>query len=106
MVNNKRRGKKFQITFEFRLTHCSSLSAKARRVTGKFCKHNELSKMEGKTHKKSKHPADLRGVCPIRDNAGAHKFKLVQNFLEAENVVQHPNLTYSSDLSPCDFFSC
>ena len=54
--------------------------------------------------KKSKSVADLRGVCPIRDNAGARKWKLVQDFLKTETVVQLPNLPYSPDLSPCDIF--
>ena len=55
-------------------------------------------------HEKSKHVADLRGLCPIRDNAGAHKCKLVSDFLETKTVVQLPDQPYSPDLSPCDVF--
>ena len=62
-----------------------------------------LSKMEGK-HEKSKHLADLRGLCPILVNASAHKCKLVQDFLETETVVLLHNPPYSPDLSPCYFF--
>ena len=71
------------------MAHCSSLSAKARKVTGKFYKNNVLLrtyfKMEGR-HEKSKHVTKLRGLCPIRDNAGAHKCKLVQDFLQKRKM--------------------
>ena len=43
-------------------------------------------------------------LCPICDNAGAHKFKLVQDFLETVTVVQLPNLPYSLDMSLYDIF--
>ena len=72
------------------MAFCSSLSVKAGKFTGKFYKNNVLSKMEGK-HEESKHVADLRDVFHIRDNAGEHKCKLVQDFLETETVVQLHN---------------
>ena len=55
-------------------------------------------------HKKSKNVADRRGLCPISDNADAHKCKLVQDFLELETGIQLPNPPYSPALSPCDNF--
>ena len=38
----------------------------------------------------------------MNDNAGANTYKLVQDFLERETVVQLYNPPYSPDLSPCD----
>ena len=38
----------------------------------------------------------------MHDNSGAHKCKLVKNFLETETVVQLPNSPYSPDWSACD----
>ena len=61
-----------------------------------------LSKM--KKHNKSKHATDLKGLCLIRDNADAHRCKLVQDLQEMETVVQLPYPPYSPDLSPRDFF--
>ena len=60
-------------------------------------------KKKGK-HDNSKHATDLRGVCLIHFNAYVHKCKLVQDLLEMETVVQLHNLSYSPDLSPCDFY--
>ena len=53
---------------------------------------------------KSKHATDLGGLCIIHDSTGAHTYKLVQDFLESETVVQLHNPPYSTDVSPCDFF--
>ena len=66
-------------------------------VTGKFYKSNLVSKIK---HEKSKHATDLRGWCLIHNNACAHKYKLVQDFLETETVAQLHHPFYSSDLSP------
>ena len=85
------------------IDHCSSLSVKARQVTGKFYKNSLVSKMK-KKHEKSKHATDLRGLCLIHENACAHKCELVPDFLEMETVVQIHNPSYSPDLSACDFF--
>ena len=38
------------------------------------------------------------------DNAPAHSALLVRNFLAKNNNVIMPQLTYSPDLAPCDFF--
>ena len=38
----------------------------------------------------------------MNDKVGAHTYKLVQDFLERETVVQLHNSPYSPDLSPCD----
>ena len=83
--------------------YCSSVNAKGRRVTGKLYKNNMVSKMKTK-YEKSKPATDLRGLYLIRDNACAHKCKLVQDFLERETEVQLHIPSYSRDLSPCDFF--
>ena len=48
---------------------------------------------------KNKHATDLRGLCLMNDNAGAHTYKLVQDFLERETVVQLHNPPYSPDFS-------
>ena len=63
-----------------------------------------LSKMKKEKHEKSKPATDLRGLSLIRDNADAHRCKLVQDLQETETVEQLPNPPYSPDLSPCDFF--
>ena len=72
-------------------------------MLGKLLRTTCFQKWKEK-HEKIKQRADISGVCPIRDNERAHKCKLVQNFLEMETVVQLPNLPYSPNLSPCDFF--
>ena len=41
------------------------------------------------------------GVHLLHDNASSHKFEVVKSFLASEKVKL---LTYSPDLSPCDFF--
>ena len=46
----------------------------------------------------------LSDLCLIHDNASAHKYVLVQDFLKDEKVVQLSHPPYSPDLSPCDFF--
>ena len=79
------------------------LKYQSSKITDKFYKNNFVSKI--KKNKKSKHATNLRGVCLIHDNAGTHRCKLVKEFLDTESVVQLHNLLYSSDLSPCDFFS-
>ena len=62
----------------------------------------QISFKDGKTYEKSKPATDLRGLRLIHDNAGAHKCKLVQDFLDTETI--HPNhqtlvpVTYSTDL--------
>ena len=61
-------------------------------------------KKKKKKHKKSKYATDIRGMCLIRDNAGSNKCKLVQDFLEAETVIQLPKPPYSPDLNPCGVF--
>ena len=44
------------------------------------------------------------GVHLLHDNASSHKCEVVKSFLafEKAKVLNHPS--YSSDLSPCDFF--
>ena len=58
-----------------------------------------------KAHYEKLRPATgLRGLCLNDDNAPAHKFVLVQDFLKEEKLVQLSHQPYSPDLSPCDFF--
>ena len=61
-------------------------------------------KKMNKKHEKSKHATYLRGVYLIHDNAGAHKCKLFQDFLEMETVAQLSNPPCSPDMRPCEFF--
>ena len=44
------------------------------------------------------------GVHHLHDNASSHKCEVVKSFLASEKVkvLNHPS--YSTDLSPCDFF--
>ena len=51
--------------------------------------------MKKKKLEKSKYAAFLRGLCLMHDNAGAHTYKLVLDFLSTVTVEQLHNPPYS-----------
>lgn len=72
-------------------------------IIGHLYKNYLLKKF--KKHYERKRPKS--GICNIRllhDNVPAHKSHIVRSFLEKEKVHVLLHLTYSPDLSPCDFF--
>jgi histone-lysine N-methyltransferase SETMAR len=46
----------------------------------------------------------LRGLILYDDNAKPHRALITNEFLAENHVQLYPNLPYSRDLSPCDFF--
>jgi histone-lysine N-methyltransferase SETMAR len=47
---------------------------------------------------------DLRGLIFHDDNARHHRVQITNEYLVENHVEPYPNLSYSPDLSPCDFF--
>lgn len=72
-------------------------------ITGKFYRDSVLSDIK-KFYATSRPTAGMRGIKILHDNAPAHKSRLVQEYLAAENIHTLPHPAYSPDLAPCDFY--
>ena len=77
--------------------------SKGTSVTGKFYRESVLTQLVDFYQKRR-----LRtGVCGIKilhDNAPAHKSATVQEYLKESGLEVLDHLSYSPDLSPCDFW--
>ena len=72
-------------------------------VTGKFYRESLLTQLVDFCQKR-RPCTGVRGIKLLHDNAPAHKFTPVQEYLKESglDVLDHP--PYSPDLSPCDFW--
>ena len=72
-------------------------------VTGKFYKESVLTQLVD-FYQKCRPCTSVRGIKLLHDNAPAHKYATVQEYLKESglDVLDHP--PYSPDLSPCDFW--
>ena len=72
-------------------------------VTGRFYKNSALKKVK-EFYSKKRPSKGWSGVHLLPDNVFSYKCEVVKSFLASEmvKVLNHPS--YSSDLSPCDFF--
>ena len=72
-------------------------------VTGRFYKKSVLKKVK-EFYNKKRPSKRWSGVHLLHDNASSHKCEVVKSFLASEKVKVLNHLSYSPDLSPCDFF--
>ena len=72
-------------------------------VTGRFYKNSVLKKVKEFCNKK-RPSKGWSGVHLLHDNASSHKCEVVKSFLVSEKVKVFNHPTYSTDLSPSDFF--
>ena len=72
-------------------------------VTGKFYRESVLTKLVD-FYQKRRLCTGVHGIKLLNDNAPAHKFGTVQEYLKESglDVLDHP--PYSPDLSSCDFW--
>ena len=72
-------------------------------ITGRYYRDVVLADLK-RFYETARPASGMRGIKLLHDNAPAHKAKLVQEYLEAENIETLPHPPYSPDLAPCDFF--
>ena len=79
------------------------LVPKGSSVTGKFYRESVLTQLVD-FYQKRRPRTGVRGIKLLHDNAPAHKYATVQEYLKelGLDVLDHP--PYSPDLSPCDFW--
>ena len=72
-------------------------------VTGKFYRESVLTQLVD-SYQKRRPRTGVRGIKLLHDNAPAHKFARVQEYLKESglDVLDHP--PHSPELSPCDFW--